>query len=120
MRNPRRPSPPSLPRRTATPSFESLGEACTRYDEEGGERRHVLAHERDGHWLGADALACNAAGGVGGVATAALMLTNPQEGLQNPLQPIDLANPCVGFVWMPVGITSSKMDRLVVGVFAPE
>src|SRR5262245_4899624 len=29
MRNPRRPPPPSLPRRTATPSFESLGEACT-------------------------------------------------------------------------------------------
>jgi len=30
-------------------------------------RVEALAHERDGHRMGADALACDAAGGVGGV-----------------------------------------------------
>jgi hypothetical protein len=36
----------------------------TQYDERGWR---VLAYQRDGHWVGANAVARDAAGGVGGV-----------------------------------------------------
>ena len=44
------------------------------------ERDRALAHERDGHRMGAHALARDAAGGVGGVEEHERLMGNPEAG----------------------------------------